>query len=211
MTTGEVEMEVSEVLKKAWAAVEDAELPAEIQLVAFQEAIRLTSPSNGVSLSGAPARRETGDNSGSNGSGGTYPDVGNREGASESEIYDRVSEQTGVDRDKLEQLVHLDDDELRVSVPGLKLGKSNSERTRAVAQILTITRGFGLDETETSLEVIRGECERLKVYDSANFSAHLKALSGYVINGGGQNRRLRAKSPGIEAFATLVDSLLGGT
>ena len=37
-------MEVSEVLKKAWSAVADADLPESIQTVAFREAVRLLSP-----------------------------------------------------------------------------------------------------------------------------------------------------------------------
>jgi hypothetical protein len=126
-------------------------------------------------------------------------------------MYDKVVAQTGVSRDKLEQIVHLDDDGPRISIPGLKLGRNNAERARAVAQVLTIVRGFALGENETPLDVIRGECERLKVYDSANFSSsHMKALNGYVINGTGQNRRVRAKGQGIAAFPGVVDSLLGG-
>ena len=120
-----------------------------------------------------------------------------------------MAEHTGADRTRLEQIVHLDDDEPRVSLPGLRLGRNNAERMRAVAQILTIVRGFGLEETDTSLEVIRSECTRLKVYDSANFSSHIAKLSGYVVSGSGQNRRLRVKSTGIHAFPALVDSLLG--
>jgi hypothetical protein len=128
---------------------------------------------------------------------------------SEQTIYDRVVAQTGVDRDKLEQVVHLDGDTLKVSIAGIKLGKNNAERARAVARIVTITRGFGLEESETSLEVIRAECDRLRVYDQNNFSGHMKALDGYVITGAGTSRRVRAKGAGIEAFTTLVDGLVG--
>lgn len=109
----------------------------------------------------------------------------------------------------MEQVVHLDSDGPKVSIAGIKLGKNNAERTRAVAQILAMARGFGLGESETSLEIIRAECDRLKVYDSANFSSHMKALNGYVITGTGQNRRLRAKGPGIAAFPGFMEKLLG--
>jgi hypothetical protein len=96
-----------------------------------------------------------------------------------------------------------------VSIPGIKLGKNNAEKTRAIAQILTIVRGFGLDEAETSVEVVRAEAIRLKCYDSANFSSQLGKLSGFVITGSGTNRRIRSKAAGIQAFPGLVDSLLG--
>lgn len=104
--------------------------------------------------------------------------------------------------------MHLDGDVLKVSIPGIRLGKNNAERARAVTQILTITRGFGLDENETSLEVIRAECDRLRVYDQNNFSTHIKALNGYVITGKGTERRVRAKSAGYQTFPAFLDTLL---
>jgi hypothetical protein len=201
-------MEASETLRKAWAAVEAADLPEKIHEVAFREAVRLLAsaqvlaattaavPRLDKSIDGAGASRE-----GSSGDAGvTVP---------EEEIYQRVVTHTGADRDKLEQLVHLDGDVLKVSIPGIKLGKNNAERARAVAQILTITRGFGLEESETSLELIRAECDRLRVYDQNNFSGHMKALNGYVVTGTGTSRRVRAKSAGIAAFPTLLDALVG--
>lgn len=199
-------MEVSEVLKKAWSAVEAASLPKDIQPVAFREAVRLLSPVTSATATPRPGKTD----GKAGGAGVSNSSRSDGEAAvTEDEIYSRVVAQTGVDRDKLEQVVHLDDDGPRVSLPGLKLGRNNAERARVVAQILTITRGFGLGENETSLEVIRTECERLKVYDSANFSTHIKGLTGYVINGAGQTRRVRVKGPGIQAFSALLDSLLG--
>ncbi|MCO1580596.1 hypothetical protein M8C13_33055 [Crossiella sp. SN42] len=204
-------MEVSETLKKAWAVVQEADLPESIHEVAFREAVRLLA-SAGNGLAGEPrvgnhyGGRTAGQNDasireGSNGDG--VPPL------TENEMYDRVAQQTDVDRNKLERIIHLDDGDPKISIAGIKLGKKNAERARAVAQILTITRGFGLGESETSLEVIRAECDRLKVYDANNFSSHMKALNGYVINGSGQNRRLRAKGPGVAAFADLVNKVLG--
>lgn len=202
-------MEIVEVLKKAWSAVEDANLPEHVQQTGFREAVRLLAPGNSaVASTPRPTvtRRVTGD-----ASGGHDSNSDERAPVSEYEIYDRVVEHTGVDRDQLEQILHLDDDGVRVSLPGLRLGRNNAERTRAVAQILTIARGFGLEENETSLEIVRSECVRLKVYDSANFSSHVAKLNGYVVSGSGQNRRLRAKSPGIQAFPALVDALVSSS
>lgn len=202
-------MEVSDTLKAAWSAVESAELPEKIHEVAFREAVRLIAPIQyGAAVGGgllqpagydAGVRRTAPEASGD----GTIPEV------SEREIYDRVATNAGVDRDLLEQLVHLDGDAIKISVAGLKLGRNNAERTRAVAQILAVCRGFGFEETDTSLEVIRAECDRLKVYDRDNFSSQIKALNGYVITGSGNSRRLRARGAGIEAFPTLVGTIVG--
>lgn len=207
-TEERVTMEVSEILRKAWADVEEAGLPEAVQPIAFREAVRLIAPGSPAAASptrSGAGRTERGDQSGNGATAGAdgRVDVG------EEQIYDRVVEHTGVDRAKLEEVVHLDDDGPRVSLPGLRLGRNNADRTRAVAQIITIARGFGMEENETALELIRSECIRLKVYDSANFSTHIGKLSGYVVSGSGQNRRLRAKSNGIQAFPALVDALVG--
>jgi hypothetical protein len=208
-------MEVSETLKKAWAAVEEARLPEVIHVVAFKEAVRLLTPSERIApphVESSRTGRTSTNRAASGGATHSGDDSNDAVGpfVTEEEMYDRVVQQTSVDRNKLELIVHLDDDGPRVSLAGLKLGRNNAERARAVAQILCLTRSFGLGESETSLEIIRSECDRLRVYDPANFSSHMKALTGFVINGAGPTRRLRAKGPGIAAFSALVDNLLGG-
>ena len=210
-------MEVSETLKKAWTAVEDAGLPEKIQAVAFREAVRLLVPTQVVAPAPAAAPSTSGEtrtsaqttgSTGSGTSGGGSNSDGSKITEAESTILDKVEQHTGVSRAKLEELVHLDDGVLKVSLPGIKLGKNNADKTRAITQILTIVRGFGLDEDETSLELVRAEAQRLKCYDSANFSSQIKVLNGYLITGSGTNRRIRAKSGGINGFPAFVHSLL---
>lgn len=210
-------MEVSETLKKAWTAVEDAGLPEKIQEVAFREAVRLLVPAQGVATAPAAAPNTSGEtgksphttgSTASGTSGGASNGTGPKITEAESTILDKVEQQTDVSRAKLEELVHLDDGILKVSLPGIKLGKNNADKTRAITQILTIVRGFGLDEDETSLELVRAEAQRLKCYDSANFASQIKVLNGYLITGDRTNRRIRAKPGGIHGFPAFVDSLL---
>lgn len=206
-------MEVSELLKKAWTAVQEADLPVSIHEVAFREAMRVIAPDPGGRTSIVPPPRGPGRAAGvaprapASASRGadSAPDIT----LSEEEIFNRVVTHTNVDRAKLEELVHLDDGVLKVSIPGIRLGKTNAEKIRAVAQILTIVRGFGLEEDGTAVELVRSETIRLKCYDKANFAAHLGKLNGYVITGSGTGRRIRAKAAGIQAFSAFVDSLLG--
>jgi hypothetical protein len=200
-------MDTSEVLKEAWAAVEKASLPDKIHEVAFREAVRLVSPPVGAAAGGKSGRAGksaaggggTGNTSGSSATEGSIQ-------MSEDELLAKVVEQTGADQAKLEALVYLDEGVLKISLPGIKLGKNNADKTRTVAKILTIVRGFGLEEDGTSVELIRSEAQRLKCYDPANFAAHLTKLDGYVITGG-PNRKVRAKAAGIEAFPSVVDAL----
>lgn len=194
--------EVSETLREAYAAVQAAGVPEHLQEVAFREAMRILSPS----APPAPAVNPAADKAKGRG-GDTAVDA--EQVVSEETMYARVAEQTATDRDKVEQLVHMDNDVPRVTIPGMRLGKNNAEKTRAIAQILTIFRGFGLGENDTSLEVVRNEAIRLKCYDSANFTAQLAKLDGYVITGSGQSRRIRAKATGIQSFPAFVDRILG--
>lgn len=204
-------VEASELLKKAWEAVQAADLPDKIHEVAFREAMRIIAPQVSAPATGTGPRAGKPTGNGMTGTGGSSGGGSNGDGgigATEEEILDKVSAQTGVDRTRLEEIVHLDGDVLKVSIPGIKLGRNNADKTRTVAQVLTIVRGFGLDETETSVELVRSEVTRLKCYDPANFSAHLGKLNGFIITGAGTSRRIRAKAVGIQAFPALVDSLL---
>lgn len=212
-------MEVSETLRKAWSAVEDAALPDKIHEAAFREAVRLLVPAPVAAAPAAPApgtpaqtgqSEPTGGDAGASGSvGGSSNGTDGKIAEAEEAILSKVEAQTGVDRAKLAEVVHLDDGVLKVSIPGIKLGKNNAEKTRAIAQIITMVRGFGLDESETSVELIRAEAQRLKCYDQANFSSQFSKLNGYLITGPSTNRRIRAKAAGIQAFPALIGSLLG--
>jgi hypothetical protein len=203
-------METSDILKNAWAAVQDAGLPDKLHEVGFLEAVRLLSPLTPAPAVGAPtvAPPQPG-SAGENGTASGPSKDGAGAGVSEEIMYERVVKQTSVSRDKLERLVLLDEDGPRLALPGIKLGKNNADRARAVAQVLTVVRGFGLEEDATSLDIIRKECTRLKVYDRANFSTQVTKMDGYPVTGSGVNKRLRARGTAITDFPALVDRLLG--
>lgn len=212
-------MEVIETLKQAWAAVEQASLPKEIQVVAFREAVRLLAPAPpviaapvGTGRVGMPGRTGGGTGGAVGGTGtaggGGAPGNGGDITLPESELLANVASQTGVKPERLAELVHVDNGVLKISIPGIKLGNNNADKTRTIAQIFTVVRGFGSDEDGTSVELVRNEAQRLKCYDSANFSSQLSKLQGYIIKGSGTNRRIHSKAGGLKDFPGLVDSLL---
>ena len=212
-------MSTSAVLKEAWSAVEEADLPEKIHEVAFREAVRLIAPPGNV----APVQQQG--QSGKSGHGGGKSSVVGGSSASgdsggqaqgkitmtEDDLVSKVATGTGVDAELLDSLIHIDQGVLRLNLPGIKLGKNNADRTRTIASIFTVVRSFGLDEDDTSVELVRDEAQRLKCYDPANFSSQLKVLQGqgYVIKGSGSNRRIQVKGPGIADFPNLVSKLVG--
>ena len=205
-------MSASSVLKEAWAAVEEAGLPDRLHEVAFREAVRLIAPPPAE----APVPRQLGQSNGARtlntASAGAGVGATQGEGAltiSEDELVRKVASGTGADADALSNLIYIDGGVLRLTLPGIKLGRNNADRTRTIAALFTVIRSFGLDEDDTSVELVREEAQRLKCYDTANFASQLKALQGFVIKGAGVNRRIQAKGPGINDFPALVAKLAG--
>lgn len=203
----------SSVLREAWSAVKEAGLPEPIHEVAFREAVRLIAPSM---VAAAQPTRSGHANTGSALTTASGSQTGtskrldeNAISLSEDDLVRNVSISTGADAVALGNLVYLDGGVLRLKLPGIKLGKNNADRTRTIAALFTVVRSFGLDEDDTSVELIREEAQRLKCYDSTNFSSQLKALQGFVIKGAGSNRRIQAKGPGISEFPNLVAKLTG--
>lgn len=198
------EIDVPAVLTAAWRAVKEADLPPEIHALAFTEAVRLTAPeAPAAGGGGVPAPTPSGHES-----PGGRPDAGS---LSEREIVERVVRQTSADLDKVSDLIYMDEGVIRISRTAVQLGATNSERTRNVAKLLAVIRGFGIPEDETPLQAIRDELTRLKCYDSGNFATYMKAVDGFVLTGSGNNRRIRPRIPGIQAFPALVDSLVSDT
>lgn len=205
-------MSTSSVLQEAWSAVEEANLPERIHEVAFREAVRLIAPPVAVTTRPFQAARNNSSTAtvtpGGNGGVGSDPKE-NAITLPDDELVQKVSTGTGADAVALANLIYTDEGVLRLNVPGIKLGKNNADRTRAIAAVFTVVRSFGLDEDDTSVELVREEAQRLKCYDSANFSSQLKALQGFIIKGAGTNRRIQAKSPGLSEFPNLVAKLAG--
>lgn len=191
---------ISEVLAGAVAAVKQAEVPEDLREIAFTEALRhMLVSANGVgemSRGNHPVSFDDPKN--------VDDESSKQDLVLENEVLRKIARGTGVPVTDLDRLIFVDEGEPRIAPSGLKLGKNNTERTRAVVAILTVARTFGFDEGETPLEIIREEVQRLRVYDSANFAAHVKGLSGFVVKGSGANRRVQAKATGIEEFPDLV-------
>ena len=190
-------------LDEAWKVVDEASLPDDLRGAALREVLR--SIGAGAGAAGRPHRSPEvkGKNSGED----------SRQGGSISEraMLEEVARQTDVAVEQLEKLVMLEDGELRLVLGNKDVAKrSNREGARIVARLLTVIGLHGLGRADTPFELIRSECERLKVYDSKNFTSnHLKDVEGFAVRGTGNARRLEARSQGLRAFPDLVTQLLG--
>lgn len=204
-------MTPAEVLKAAWSAVNEADLPEELHEIAFREAVSMYMLTSAPA--GAVAHHTERDSSPVNfddvRQGQSVPVQAGGGTAPASDLLAKVARGTGVPWQAIETLVYFEDDDFHVDLPAIKLGSSNAERTRNIAAVLTIVRTFSLDEDETPVDLIREEAHRLKCYDPSNFTTHLKGLEGFAIRGSGETRRVVAKAGGLDGFPKLVESLVG--
>lgn len=197
-------------IKEAWAAVEESGVPDHVQEVAFREALRAvlgTTPSQG-----APAPPTIQPSAGSTGSSGVgvQSSDGPDDSLSEQAVIAAVADHTGVSVENLEQVFHLDNGVVKLSVNHNALGKNAADKTRAAAQIITVVRKIGMGHPDTDFDTIRDECQRKHFYDSKNFAnKHLPGIDGFVVKGEGRSKRLEARTSGINSFSALIDKVLG--
>ena len=197
-------MNISQSIKDAWAAVEESGIPEHMQELAFREALR-----SSLAPSGHPAVPNGRPHTEAAGRANTER-PGDEMIVNESTVMAAVSEHTSVPVEKLEKVFHLDDGVIKILINHSALGSSAADKTRATAQIITVVRKIGMEAMDTPFDIIRDECNRKHFYDSKNFaSSHLPNIDGFAVKGDGRHKRLEARSPGIAAFPSLIDRVLG--
>jgi len=211
-------MNVSEVLAEAWAAVEKAKLPTEIQRDAFREAVRLIASADDpddddrprgsarqdggaqrASTKRAPAKAKAADQA-------TRPS--SLPSLTEQEFLGKLSAESGLATEKLERIYHLQDGQPQISLSPSKLGANMKTRMTTIAQLVTVARAYAFDEDGTPMTVIREECRRLRSLNR-NINTYAGGLDGFVYVGSSRDKKLKVRPAGEAAFPALVDRLLG--
>jgi hypothetical protein len=208
-------MDISDILKKAWQAVEKADLPEELRPTAFAEAVRLiggdedgsrsiSSKRGGHATSGKRARteRENTENS------SLVGDAAGSGAISSDEFFDRLAGETEVERERLEEIFHLANGEPRLNITARKLGPTLKVRMETIATLITVARHLGLGESATSTAVVRAESERLNSLDR-NFSTYVSSLPGILYTGPSSAKVFRVRPQAVAGFASAVRRVVG--
>jgi hypothetical protein len=198
-------VEATEVLSKAWAAVQESGVPEHLQEIAFKEAVTLLKPPGG-------ARRPAADNS------TRSPDTQIIGEASDpaplvdvDELMDKFSTESGISSSELIEVFFFDPDgTAHLNVAARRLGDSTAAKAKAVAAAIAAAYHFASDEPLVPVELIRAECIRLKCFDKKNFFTHMGNTPGTVLSGTGSGRVLRIKSTEIEGALRAVVNLARG-
>lgn len=194
-------MNVAEILQAAVKALEDANIPEDLRVPAFESAIRLVAGTDTpVMRAHSPVPAAAGASTRANGPG---PDPGAR--------LQKVASQLGVAPESVERLFDEHEGELQYVGDLEALGKAKSSKVQAVAILLVAARqAGGYDEGPTSDTHVRKELDRHGLLDVSNYSKHLVPLKGYLnINGTGRNLNFKLKYEGRQRAKELAQQAMG--
>lgn len=209
-------METSELLRRAWQAVEKSGVPESMHAVALQAAVEdiralegggssETRGSGGTSGRGASGRSKTRSNRTRSKGASEQSEV---EVVSEDTFFQVLAHESGVDEADLRDVLGLSGDKVHVTPPTRVLGGTKAHQARTITALVAGARAFGLGERPIDARAVRAEVKRKNAYDEANYAAkHLGELQGF--NRGGTSAEMVTTSRWDRDFAAAVNQALG--
>jgi len=192
---------VTEILTTAHEIIVEMKLEADLRAPAFSKAVDLLA--GGVTVAASPPSR-----SGQRGLGHA-PSAAVPHGDSPTT---KLAGALQTDPELIELAYVVTDDNLDLVLSRSKLPKEKFPAMRAVTILIAAGRqGIGLDDTWTSVDVIRDVCRDFGILDANNFAAAVTAVGdAFVIHGKGTQRQVKVTRAGFEEAGRLLVQLLGG-
>ena len=190
------EQDVSELLKRALAAVDSAALPEALRSDAFSSAVQLLARAEAPSSLGGGLRPRS---------------VGNSAGPMSSgvELLDRIAAGLGVDLGSIGNLFAEDDGVPVLILQSTKLPKTKAAAAHDIALLVMAARQLSGVDDYTEPDVLRDAVKRYGRFDVSNFGKHMADLDNLVLTSGQRSATKRKLTkPGIEAAAELAKSYL---
>jgi hypothetical protein len=187
--------EIRDILVSALEDVKAAEVPAELEEVAFAKAIELRS--------GTVRRTDVG--------ASVSQEASRRDMSDDSDALDRIAGRLGMPRSEIEDIYNEDaNGDIEIIVGAGKLSDSSSAATREIALLLCVGRQGSGKEDWTPADAIRKACDDYRKLDSPNFSSTIKGMEDvFTFRGSTRKRELRVARPGWERATGLAKRLIG--
>ena len=187
MTTDEVMKKIREAVK----AVEEASVPDDLRVTAFEKSFE--------ALIGATA---------TSGSSGRQEEA--RPPSASSPSLDAISARLGLDSGLIEEIYYVDGERLGLALAPSKFDSKKAAATQEIALLVAAGRQAGGWEEWTPVTHIRSVCKDNGRFDAANFATTIKRM-GDVFSFRGKARQLevRVTRPGYEQAANLARDLSG--
>jgi hypothetical protein len=195
--------ELQERLKQAADAVQEAKVPEDLRVVAFEHALDAL----GVGAATLAARGEQ-QQLPPNLSRGTQ--ARGASGQPADGMVDSIATALSLDRDLVGRIYDEEDGQVRLIVKRTMLPEVSKKAAsmRHVALLVVVGRqAAGLDEY-TPYDAIREECRELKVYDGPNFASEVGKLE-FRTKGGRNTKEARANRHHYDEAGDLIRRMTG--
>ena len=208
-------MELDELLRRAWEAVQKAGIPEPIQEAAFKEAVAYLRDEEG-GTSPAPSTGDVGTGSrGRQRSAAKKPSsktdgLEKRTPPDEKTFFANLANESDVPETDLRDVLQLTKEgEVRITAVTRRLGSTVAEQAKTTIALVAGARGVGLGESPVDAKAVRKELERKRCYQVNNYSnRHLASLNGF--NAGGRDE-IVLTSKWVDEFESAVKRALGKT
>lgn len=211
-------MKTSELLRRAWEAVQESGVPESIQAAAFAAAAaherqlaadvrpdERPAPRSRNGRKGGKRKQQT------SASLTTADAIDDQPAAvDEGAFFAKLSSESSVDESDLRDVLSLSNGTVHVTPPTRKLGTSTTEQARHVIALVAGARSFGLGERPVDADAVRTELDRKRCYQRNHFAErHLGALRGF--NAGANQSEIVTTSKWVDEFAAAVNFALSRT
>jgi hypothetical protein len=194
---------VAAILAEAIAAVNEADVPAELKEAAFSKAVDVIMARRRAE---SPPRMET-DTRGPAPVTTTAPVT---RPAAADDALGRIATRLRLGRETVAEVFDEADGKIDIIVPQRKFAAGKSPATKQLATLVAAARQGADVEEWTDADEIRHFVEDFKRYDSANFAASLKEMDDiFRIKQSGRKITLKLGRPGWDKAAELVTTLAG--
>lgn len=194
-------MDFGELLKKAWADVQAAELPGDLQAVALTEGIRYYLDT------AAGVKRPTARGPAAADPAGAPVTDGGEPGVSSESFLAAIEHETGVSASSLEELTTLVDGKIHINLPRRVFKGTVISNARTIMTFVVGARRYGLGEKTTTADYVKDVLTQIDLYDSKNFKTkHITEVPGATWIK--PQNVLQAKSDLHQKFADAAQALL---
>lgn len=186
--------ELTERLKLAAEAVEQAGLSEDLRPIGFQRSLDALGVGGAAAASSQPHATR---NSGSGDPGGAPREDG--------EILAKIAERLDLDRELVARVFDEEDGQVRLIVKRSMLPEPNRRAAsmRHVALLVVVGRQAAGVEDYTAYDSIREECRELRIYDGPNFASEVGKLE-FRTRGGRNTREAKANRHHFDDASDLI-------
>jgi hypothetical protein len=196
------EEQTTEILKRAMAAVKDAEIPTELQPLALEKAIDLIAGRLEPSAPSPTATRQP-----------SQPSRADESVSSQEQSpHGKLSRKLKLEPQLVEEVFHYDEaDGLRLVIGPSKFDPAKRTGTKQLALLYAAgVQGAGLDEW-TSLKDIREVVKDFNRFDSSNHAVTMGQMDDvFLFAGSGAGRKVKVNRQGLEQASDLATRIAGG-